>query len=125
MDIDVYQIGEIADKLTILHADPAILITQSYSTGDKEETQEWKYSADGKSHQRKMPDGGIVRSTTRWEGTQLVTKSKEQATLGALEITEVRTLSEDGKTLTIKLINKGSSSTWTQIAVYLKAMGNQ
>jgi len=125
MDIDVYQIGEIADKLTILHADPAILITQSYSTGDKEETQQWKYSADGKSYQRKMPDGGIVKSMTHWEGSQLVTKCKEQATLGALEITEMRSLSADGKTLTIKLINKGNSSNWTQTAVYSKAAEDQ
>ena len=125
MDIDVYQIGEIADKLTIQHADPAIIITQRFNTGDKEETQEWKYTVDGKSHQRKMPDGGIVQSTTRWEGTQLVTRCKEHATLGALEIIEVRTLSADGKTLTIKLINKGNSSNWTQTAIYTKATESQ
>jgi hypothetical protein len=124
IDIDVYQVGEIADKLTIQHVESAIAITQSFNTGDKEETQEWKYTTDGKSHQRKMPDGGIVKSMTRWDGTQLVTKCKEQASLGALEITEVRSLSADGNTLTIKLTNKGSSSNWTQTAVYTKATKN-
>ncbi len=124
IDIDVYQVGEIADKLTIQHAEPAIAITESFNIGDKEESQEWKYTTDGKSHQWKMPDGGIVKTMTRWEGTQLVTKCKEQASLGALEITEVRSLSADGNTLTIKLTNKGSSSNWTQTAVYTKATKN-
>ena len=67
-----------------------------------------------------MDDGGTVISKTNWEGTKLVTKAKEQSTLGSLEVVEARSLSEDGNTLTISLDFKGSSSHWNQKAVYTK-----
>ena len=77
--------------------------------------------ADGKTYRKKMADGGLIKSKTSWEGEQLVTKSKEQSTLGSMEIVESRSLSADGNTLTINLSFKGSSSHWTEKAVYTKA----
>jgi hypothetical protein len=67
-----------------------------------------------------MADGGSVKSKTSWEGQQLVTKAKERSTLGSMEVDEARSLSADGNTLTINLTFKGSSSHWTQKAVYAR-----
>jgi hypothetical protein len=122
LDLDTYQIGEVADKLTIQHTDPAITIRPTEKTGNSEPTDqvvELTYTADGKTHQKYMADGW-VKSKTSWDGQQLVTKAKENSTLGSMEVDEVRSLSADGNMLTIKLTFKGSSSHWTENAVYLR-----
>jgi hypothetical protein len=122
IDLDTYQIGEVADKLTIQHVDPAITIKPAEKTGNSEPTDqavELTYTADGKTHQKYMADGW-VKSKTSWDGQQLVTKAKENSTLGSMEVDEVRSLSADGNMLTIKLTFKGSSSHWTENAVYLR-----
>src|SRR5947199_7965667 len=123
LDLDLYQIGEVADKLTIEHADPAITIKRAEKTKNSEQPeqpQELTYTADGKTRQTTMADGGSIKSKTNWEGQQLVTKAKEQSTLGSMEVDETRSLSADGNTLTINLTFKGSSSHWKQKAVYAK-----
>ena len=120
LDIDAYQVSEVADKLTIVHADPAITIKPTEKTENSEQTPELTYTADGKTRQTYMADGGSVKSKTSWEGQQLVTKAKERSTLGSMEVDEARSLSADGNTLTINLTFKGSSSHWTQKAVYAK-----
>jgi len=119
LDLDFYQIGETADRLTIEHTDPAITI-KPMEKESQESSPELSYTADGKAHEAYMADGGSVQSKTSWEGLQLVTKSKEKSTLGSIEIVEARSLSEDGNTLTISLTYKGSSSHWTEKAVYVK-----
>ena len=123
LDIDAYQISEVADKLTIEHADPAITIKPTEKTENSEQTEQAQgltYTADGKTRQTYMADGGSVKSKTSWEGQQLVTKAKERSALGAMEVDEARSLSVDGSTLTINLTFKGSSSHWTQKAVYAR-----
>jgi len=125
LDIDAYQVSEVADKLTIVHADPTITIKPEEKTASSEQQQpeqplELKYTADGKTRETTMADGGSIKSKTDWEGQQLVTKSKEKSTLGSMEIDEARSLSADGNTLTINLSFKGGSSHWTQKAVYTK-----
>ena len=123
LDIDAYQISEVADKLTIEHADPAITIKPAEKTENSEpskQPQELTYTADGKTRQTYMADGGSVKSKTSWKGQQLVTKAKERSTLGSMEVDEARSLSADGNTLTINLTFKGSSSHWTQKAVYAR-----
>jgi hypothetical protein len=119
LDLDFYQIGEIADRLTIEHADPAITIKPSENTEDQP-LPPLSYTADGKTHETSMANGGSIKSKTSWEGQQLVTKCKEKSALGSIEIDEARSLSDDGKTLIINLAYKGSSSHWTEKAVYRK-----
>jgi hypothetical protein len=120
LDLDFYQIGEVADRLTIEHADPAINIKPAAKTENSDQPLELRYTADGKARQTTTEDGGSIKSKTSWEGLLLVTKSKEQSTSGSMEIVEARSLSADGNTLTINLTFKGSSSHWTEKAVYLK-----
>jgi hypothetical protein len=125
LDIDAYQVSEVADKLTIVHADPTITIKPEEKASSPEQQQpeqpvELKYTADGKTRETNMADGGSIKSKTDWEGQQLVTKSKEKSALGSMEIDEARSLSADGNTLIINLSFKGSSSHWTQKAVYTR-----
>jgi hypothetical protein len=119
LDLDFYQIGEVADRLTIEHADPAITIKPSEKAEDQP-LPSLSYTADGKPHETSMANGGSVKSKTSWEGQQLVTKCKEKSALGSIEIDEVRSLSDDGNTLIISLAYKGSTSHWTEKAVYRK-----
>jgi len=124
LDIDAYQVSEVADKLTIVHSDPSITIKPEEKTASPEQQPEQpvdlKYTADGKTRETNMADGGSIKSKTDWEGQQLVTKSKEKSALGSMEIDEARSLSADGNTLIINLTFKGSSSHWTQKAVYTR-----
>lgn len=123
LDLDAYQISEVADKLTIEHAEPAITIKPAEKAENSEQSkqpQELTYTADGKTRQTYMDDGGSVKSKTSWKGQQLVTIAKERSPLGSMEVDEARSLSADGNTLTINLTFKGSSSHWTQTAIYAR-----
>lgn len=119
LDLDFYQIGEVADRLAIEHAEPVITIKPSEKAEDQP-LPSLSYTADSKPHETSMANGGSVKSKTSWEGQQLVTKCKEKSSLGSIEIDEVRTLSDDGNTLIISLAYKGSTSHWTEKAVYRK-----
>ena len=121
LDLDLYQIEEAADKLAIEQDGDSVKVKLSSLTENQTQNLEFKYLADGKTYERKMADGGLIKSKTSWEGEQLVTKSKEQSSLGSMEIVESRSLSADRNTLTINLSFKGSSSHWTEKAVYTKA----
>ena len=120
LDLDFYQIEETAERLVIEQAGESFGVRLSSLTDKQVQDVEFKYLVDGKSHEKKMSDGGLVKSKTAWEGNRVVTKSKEQSSLGALEIVEDRSLSSDGNRLTISLSFKGSSSHWTEKAVYTK-----
>src|SRR5262249_9446 len=63
LDLDFYQIGETADKLTIEHADPVITIKPTVKES-QESSPELSYTADGKAHEAYMADGGSVQSKT-------------------------------------------------------------
>jgi len=121
LDLDLYQIEEAADKLAIEQKGASINVKLCSLTENQTQNLEFKYLADGKTYERKMADGGLIKSKTSWEGEQLVTKSKEQSSLGSMEIVESRSLSADRNTLTINLSFKGSSTHWTEKAVYSKA----
>jgi hypothetical protein len=121
LDLDFYQIGEVADQLTIEHVDPAITIKPKEKGEDQPPLAPLSYTADGKTQETSMVNGGSVKSKTSWQGRQLVTTCKEKSALGSIEIDQTRSLSDDGNTLTIGLTYKGSSSHWTETAVYQKA----
>ena len=121
LDLDFYQIEEAVEKLTIEQNGASIDVKLSLLSDNKTQNLEFRYLADGKTYQKKMADGGLVKSKTSWKGEQLVTQSKEQSALGSMEIVESRSLSADQNTLTVNLSFKGSSSHWTEKAVYTKA----
>ena len=79
LDLDLYQIEEVADKLAIEQDGDSLKVKLSSLTENQAPNLEFKYLADGKTYERKMADGGMIKSKTSWEGEQLVTKSKEQS----------------------------------------------
>jgi len=82
---------------------PDVLIT-TRNLGKRPETAIEKL--DGSESINKTPSGKDIRSTNRWEGPTLVTKSVMSTGQGTVESTLVRSLSADGKVMTIDLTVK-------------------
>jgi len=91
--------GAPAAKVTLeIKQTPAILaITRK--VGERSETATEKL--DGSDSINKSPSGQDIKSTNRWEGSTLVTKSVMSTGQGIVESTFLRSLSADGKVMTI------------------------
>jgi hypothetical protein len=114
------RMGAVADKLMIEHAEPNLAIQRAFRNEEGEQTQQLKYTTDGKSNKNTLPDGRSTKSKTHWEGSQLVTKSNMDTPMGSMEITETRSLSADGKTMTLEQYTQGGQRNWTRRLVYTK-----
>jgi hypothetical protein len=91
----------IAASEKITHQDPAlkIVIKQTSERGDRE--SEMNYSTDGKETINQMR-GNPAKSTAKWDGDTLVIDVKGSFDGNDFSIHDQMTLSEDGKTLTLK-----------------------
>ncbi|MGA2132995.1 MAG: hypothetical protein ABSH50_11930 [Bryobacteraceae bacterium] len=87
------------DKIT--HADPALTnaFSQSGQMGDV--SAEIKYSTDGKETTN-VVRGNELKSTAKWEGSELVVVSKASFNGSEITLNDRWSLSDDGKTLTVK-----------------------
>lgn len=110
----------IPEKLLIEHAEPSLTIKRTVKLQGEDQEQESKYTTDGKTNKNEMPGGRIFKSKTKWEGLQLVTKSDVETPTGKMGIVETRTLSGDGKVMTVALETKGEYGEWTQHLIYNK-----
>jgi hypothetical protein len=110
----------IPEKLSIEHAEPSLTIKRTLKLDGEDQEQESKYTTDGKANKNEMPGGRVVKSKTKWEGLQLVTKSDVETPMGKMGIVETRTLSGDGKVMTVALETKGEYGEWTQHLIYNK-----
>ena len=107
-----------ASKLTIvIKQSPAVLAT-TRNVGRGPETTILKL--DGSESINKSPSGLDIRSTSRWEGPTLVTKSVMSTGHGTTESTLVRSLSADGKVMTIDTTIKTSNGVKKQKLIYNK-----
>jgi hypothetical protein len=106
--------------MSIEHADPQLTIKRAMKFGGEEQDQETKLTTDGKANKNKLPSGSTLKSKTRWDGVRLVTKSSFDTPMGSREIVEARSLSPDGKTMTIEQTTKGNGMEWTRKLVYNK-----
>ena len=86
----------------------------------EERTFESRYTTDGKENVNEGFRGNSIKSKTRWEGTKLVTESVMETPNGTREIKEVRSLSADGKTMTVETTSKGGFGEGTRKLVYNK-----
>jgi hypothetical protein len=83
---------------TITHREPNLAIVDD--ADGKRPARTFRLKTDGKPNVNELPGGGVQRSSTRWEGKQLVTNwTLEQAGETILQGTDRRTLSDDGSTL--------------------------
>lgn len=92
------------DKMerTITHADPSLKV-KSVQVGQRGEvTTDATYKTDGSESTNDFR-GTPVKSVAKWEGDKLTISYKRETPNGAVDIKELWSLSEDGKTMTVDL----------------------
>jgi hypothetical protein len=107
--------------MIIEHTDPQLVIKNKIKTESAERTWELKYTTDGQPNTNEGLRGNTMQSKTHWKGDRLITKSSFETPGGKMELTEVRSLSPDGKTMTMELKTSGGQMEWSQKLVYDKA----
>ncbi len=111
---------QIPESMVIEHSDPQLVIKNKIKIDDAEQIRELKYSTDGQPNLNEGPRGNTVQSKTHWKGDRLVTKSNLETPNGKMEITEVRSLSPDGKTMEVEVKSSGGPGEWSHKLVYDK-----
>ena len=106
--------------LTIDHQEPQIVIKQTLNFRGEEQVRTSRFTTDGKESTNEGFGGMSTPSRTYWEGNQLVTESSMETPMGPMELKEVRSLSDDGKTMTIVRTTSGGPRERTQKLVYVK-----
>ncbi|GEM_PF-5702478 len=80
---------------TIAHREPTLTIADEAEGNRPRRT--FKLTTDGKPNVNELPGGGVQRSSTRWEGKDLVTDwTFDREGQVIMQGTDRRTLSEDG-----------------------------
>ncbi len=92
--------GGISRADIIEHTEPKLTQTITARVPQGEQSTTMTYTTDGEENTNMVADRP-VKSTTRWEGTRLVTRLKADLRGGTVESKEVWELSADGKVLTI------------------------
>jgi hypothetical protein len=83
---------------TITHREPSLVIVDE--AAGRLPTRSLKFSTDGKENVSEIPGGGVNRSTTRWDGEQLVTEwVLEHDGSPTMRGTDRRSLSKGGAVL--------------------------
>ena len=92
--------GPKVDDVTedIQHHEPVLIITTIAKDAGGENKRTVRYTTDGAPNTNQAA-GHEMKTTTRWEGDTLVTVVRDEA---GLELTESRSLSNDGKTQTVE-----------------------
>ena len=106
-----------AEVTIVIKQTPAVIAT-TRKVGERPETATEKL--DGSESVNKSPSGQDIRSTNRWEGPTLVTKSLMSTGQGTVESTFVRSLSSDGKVMTIDTTMKTPNGINTKKLIYNK-----
>lgn len=96
-------------KVTLVIKQTPSLFSTTRKVGDHSETATEKL--DGSESVNKSPSGHDIRSTSRWVGSTLVTNSTMAMDAGNAESTFARSLSADGKELTIDTTTKSPGGT--------------
>ena len=87
----------------VIKQTPAVLAIER-KVGERVEKATLKL--DGSESINKSPSGQDIKSTSQWVDSTLVTKSMMATGEGSAEISDVRSLSADGKVMTIDLTRK-------------------
>ncbi len=112
--------GAMMGPLTIDHQEPQIVIKRTLNFGGEEQVRISKFTTDGKESTNEGFGGMSTPSRTYWEGNRLVTESSMETPMGPMELKEVRSLSDDGKTMTILRTTTGGPRERTKKLVYVK-----
>ena len=112
--------AQIPSTIVIEHAEPQLIVKQKINTEGEDQFRESKYTTDGKTNRNEGFRGYIVESQTSWKDDRLLTKSTIDTANGTIKITEVRSLSPDGKTMTVEIKSSGGPMDRQQKLVYNK-----
>ena len=111
---------QIPTTIVIEHEDPKLVVKQKINQSGEDQYRELKYTTDGKTNQNEGFRGYIVESQTTWKEGHLVTKSTIDTANGTINISEIRSLSSDGKTMTVEIKTSGGPMDRKQKLVYEK-----
>jgi hypothetical protein len=117
--------GGMFDSLVIEHKEPKLAIKRKmHLPSGEERTVESKYSTDGESNSNEGFRGMTSKSKTHWEEEKLITESTVETQRGTMETKEIRSLSADGKTMTVEMTTKGGRREGTRKFVLNKQESN-
>lgn len=117
--------GGTFDSLVIEHKEPKLTIKRKmHLPSGEERTAELKYTTDGESNTNEGFRGMTSKSKTHWEEEKLITESTMETQMGIIETKEVRSLSADGKTMTVEMTTKGGRREGTRKLVFNKQESN-
>ena len=107
-------------SFSISHEGDTVVVKRKVEFQGEERTFETRHTTDGKENVNEGFRGNSVKSKTHWEAAKLVTESVMETPNGTRETKEVRSLSADGKTMTVEITSKGGFGEGTRKMVYNK-----
>ena len=112
--------GGMRGPLTIDHKEGMLVIQQTLNFRGEEQVRTSRFTTDGKESTNPGFGGMSTPSKTCWEGNRLVTESSMESPMGLMQSREVRSLSDDGKTMTVVRTTTGGPRERTQRLVYVR-----
>lgn len=112
--------GGMRGPLTIDHKEPRLVIKQSMNFRGEDRVRTSSFTTDGKESTNPGFGGMSMPSRTYWGGNRLVTETSMETPMGPMDVKEVRSLSDDGKTMTVVRTTMGGPRERTQTLVYAK-----
>jgi hypothetical protein len=103
--------------ILVIKQTPAVL-TIERKVSERSETATLKL--DGSESINKSPSGQDIKSTSRWVGATLITKSIMTTGNGTAEMSDARSLSADGKVMTLDVTRKTDRGDVKQKLIYNK-----
>jgi hypothetical protein len=105
-------------KVTVVIKQTGTTLSIERKTADRTETAVFKL--DGTETVNKLPSGNDIKSTSDWVGSTLVTKSTMVLEGTTVQATDVRSLSPDGKVMTIQVTSQTPNGEAKSTVVYNK-----
>lgn len=102
---NVGMMAQMKMALTVQQSDSSLDITTRTTFQGRDEDNKVHYDLTGKPATNELPMGGPSETVSKWEGNKLVTTwTGESAVAGGPKVvrTETRSLSPDGKTMTVE-----------------------
>jgi hypothetical protein len=102
--------------VTVVIKQTSAVLAIERKAGERVETATLKL--DGSESINKSPSGHDIKSTSRWVGSTLVTKSMMAMGEGTAEMSDVRSLSADGKVMMLDVTRKTPRGDVKQKLIY-------
>ena len=107
-------------SFSITQEGDSMIVKRKVEFQGEERMFESRYTTDGKENVNEGFRGNSTKSKTHWEGAKLVTESVMETPNGTRETKEARSLSADGKIMTVETTVKGGFGEGTRKLVYNK-----